>query len=155
MHRSCFTTHTVLGQIYIIQGQYGIQLHDTEQCTVQCTHGLLVIQKILVWFAIMRCRVAANIFRFSFLINKIRRRKKFIFGTCHFLIGAGWVNSDIYSLSQTTMAYKPLTPLYHHPTLPRTHSTSTSTPHPHHSPLIIHASSLTLITHTSSLTPQN
>ena len=55
------------------------------------------------------------------------------------LIGAGWVNSDLYSLSQTPRAYKPLTPPHHHPTpLPRT----PSTPYliPHHSPLIIHTS---------------
>ena len=73
------------------------------------------------------------------------------------LIGAGWVNSDLYSLSQTHRAYKPLTPLHHHPNqLPRT----PSTPHPHHSPLITHSdhspSSLTphhshLLTHPSSL----
>ena len=78
------------------------------------------------------------------------------------LIGAGWVNSDLFSLSQTPRAYKPLTPPHHHPTPPHPIN-----PIPYPSPLtpdnshlIIHPSSLThhnspLNSDKSSLTPHS
>ena len=77
------------------------------------------------------------------------------------MIGAGWVNSDLYSILRLKpyTAYKPLTPLHHHPTpLPRTPSTPHPHPSsftPHHSPNIIHPSSPTLITRPSSLAPHH